>query len=95
MLLIFTGFIEELLFRGLIQKAAIDLLGARGGILLVSLVFGVFHFGWGSPLDVAYVGLVGLFFGWVVWRTGSILGVTLAHGLANIMWLIVLPIIWK
>lgn len=90
-LLLFTGFSEELLFRGVVQTAATRTLGARWGIIYVSLLFGALHIGWQSALDVLFVTLVGLFFGWVVYRTGSILGVSLAHGFANIVLFIVLP----
>ena len=90
-LLLFTGLSEELLFRGLLQTAAVKSLGAWWGILYISLLFGVMHIGWQSALDVVFVTVVGLFFGWVVHRTGSIFGVTIAHGLTNIMLFIVLP----
>ncbi len=90
-LLLFTGLSEELLFRGVLQTAAVRALGARWGIVTVAIMFGVLHIGWQSALDVTFVTLVGLFFGWAVYRTRSILGVTLAHGLANIVLFIVLP----
>ena len=90
-LLLFTGLSEELLFRGVLQTAAVRALGARWGIVTIAVMFGVLHIGWQSALDVAFVTLVGLFFGWAVYRTRSILGVTLAHGIANIFLFIVLP----
>jgi len=46
-----------------------------------------------SLLDVLFVGVVGLFFGWVVHRTRSLLGVTLAHGLTNIILFLVMPFV--
>lgn len=90
-LILFTGLSEELLFRGVLQQAAIKALGAWPGILFVSLMFGAMHIGWHSALDVLFVTVVGAFFGFAVYRTGSIFGVTLAHGLVNIMLFIILP----
>jgi uncharacterized protein len=90
-LILFTGLSEELLFRGVLQTAAVRALGAPVGILYVSLMFGALHIGWQSALDVAFVTLVGVFFAWVVYRTGSILGVSLSHGITNVMLFIVLP----
>ncbi len=90
-LLLFTGLSEELLFRGLLLTAVVRYVGARRGILFAALVFGAFHFGWQSWLDVAFVTLVGVYFGWLVHKTRSIFGVTLAHGIANIMLFVVLP----
>jgi membrane protease YdiL (CAAX protease family) len=92
-LLLFTGLSEELLFRGVLQGAAKKALGARWGIVYVAAMFGALHIGWESALDVGFVTAVGLYFGWVAHRTGSILGITFAHGIANIMLFIVLPVL--
>jgi uncharacterized protein len=91
-LLVATGLLEELIFRGLLQRAAIDFLGIWG-IGFVAILFAVLHTGYRSLLDVLFVGAVGLFFGWVVHRTRSLLGVTLAHGLTNIILLLVMPFV--
>lgn len=91
-LLISTGFFEELVFRGLMQSTALRVLG-RFGLLFVALVFGVLHIGYRSLLDVAFVFAVGLFFGWAVLKTRSIVGVTLAHGLINIVLFLVMPFV--
>ena len=84
-LMLFTGFAEELLFRGALLAAAVRALGKQQGILFSSLAFGVLHAGTGSLADVVYVTLVGLFFGVVAHRSKSIIGVSIAHGLANIV----------
>jgi hypothetical protein len=89
-LLVSTGFLEELIFRGLQQRAAVDWLG-RWGVVYVAAVFAVLHLGYNSALDVLFVFGVGLFLGWAVYRTRSLLGVTLAHGLTNIVLFLVMP----
>lgn len=90
-LLVSTGFLEELIFRGLMQHAGQQALGRAAGILYVSVVFAVLHMGYKSLLDVVFVFVVAVFFGWIVARTQSLLGVTLAHGLTNIMLFLVMP----
>ncbi len=90
-LMLFTGLSEELLFRGVLQNAAIKALSPLWGILYAAAIFGILHMGWQSYLDVAYVSVVGAFWGWVVYKTKSIFGVTIAHGIANIMLFLVLP----
>ncbi|MGI8554487.1 MAG: CPBP family intramembrane glutamic endopeptidase [Dehalococcoidia bacterium] len=90
MLLIGTGFTEELLFRGVMQSASRGITG-RLTILYVSLMFAVLHIGYRSVKDVIFVFLVGLFFSWVVLKTGSILGTTLSHGIANISLYLIVP----
>jgi membrane protease YdiL (CAAX protease family) len=89
-LLVATGFGEELVFRGVMQSASTDILG-KAAILYVAIVFAALHVGYESAPDVAFVFLVALFFGWVVARTGSLLGVTLSHGIANVVLYVIAP----
>jgi len=89
-LLLCTGLLEEIIFRGLLQRAAGDVL-LRWGMPYVALVFAVLHIGYRSVVDVLFVLAVGLVFGWFVQRTGSLLGVTLSHGLTNIVLFLVMP----
>jgi membrane protease YdiL (CAAX protease family) len=89
-LLVSTGLLEEVIFRGLLQRAAGNSLG-RWGMFYVALLFAVLHVGYRSLLDVVFVLGVGLFFGWAVERTRSLVGVTLSHGLTNIALFLVMP----
>ena len=99
-LLIFvsTGVVEELIFRGVLQKSTVDLFGTRG-IIYVSIIFAVLHIGWTTGpdatslawLDLPFVFGVALLFGWIVKKTGSLLGVSLCHGVINIVFFIVAP----
>jgi len=91
-LLIGTGFTEEMLFRGLMQSAARGVFGGAA-VIYVSVVFAVLHIGYQSVLDVSFVFGVSLFFCLVVTRTRSILGVTLSHGITNILLFLVVPFI--
>jgi membrane protease YdiL (CAAX protease family) len=89
-LFVFTGLVEEVLFRGLLQGSLVELLGGSG-ILVTALLYAAMHLGTRSPLAVALALVVGLFFGWIVARTGSLLGVAGAHGLLNAGALLVWP----
>ena len=89
-LLIFTGFTEEVIFRGLLHHIAIDLFG-RVGLFYSSALFAIMYIGSLSPTYILFIGLVGLFFGWCVDRTHSIWGVALAHGLLNIGLILMWP----
>lgn len=89
-LLVFTGFEEELIFRGLMQRASLRALG-RWGLVYTNAVFAVLHIGYQSILDLVFVFLVGMLFGVFVLRTRSIFGVTLAHGAVNISLFLILP----
>lgn len=89
-LLTTTGFVEEFIFRGVLQRAAVERFQWRG-MLYVSVLFAILHVGFLSWLDVIFVFSVALFFSWVVKKTGSLLGVTLSHGITNIMLFVVVP----
>jgi len=89
-LLLGTGFIEEFIFRGVLQHSATNALG-KWAIVYVSLLFAVLHLGFYSVIDIIFVFSVALFYGWVVRQTGSLLGVALSHGITNIMLFLVIP----
>ncbi|MFC1936731.1 type II CAAX prenyl endopeptidase Rce1 family protein [Chloroflexota bacterium] len=92
-LLIFTGVLEEIVFRGLIQEAALVKMG-RFGLTYVALLFAVLHVGYNSFSDIIFVFAVGFLFGYFVMKTGSLLGVSLAHGFNNIVLFLVMPFIF-
>ena len=85
-----TGFVEEFIFRGVAQRASIAVLG-RWGIIYIAFIFAILHMIHQSPIDIVFVFAVGLFFGWVVYKTGSLLGVTLSHGITNILLYVIFP----
>jgi membrane protease YdiL (CAAX protease family) len=87
-LLLSTGFVEELIFRGVLQRTAVEVFGGWG-IVYVSYIFAILHIGFLSWIDVTFVFWVALFFGWVAKKTGSLFGVTLSHGITNIILFIV------
>ena len=90
-LLVGTGFMEELVFRGVLQRLAVEALGRRWGIVYIAVLFAALHVGYLSVADFGLVLVAGLFFGWVVQKTGSLVGVTLSHGLTNITLYLIVP----
>ena len=86
----FTGFPEELIFRGVMQTVTRPFFG-RWNWIYVSAIFAVLHVGYQSYIDVAFVFVAGLLFGWVFERTRSIIGVSISHGLANVVLFFVAP----
>lgn len=89
-LLVGTGFVEEYIFRGVGQKAALDVLG-KWGLPYMALIFAVLHLIHNSMTDIVFVFAVAMLFGWIVKKTGSLLGVTLAHGFTNITLYLIAP----
>ncbi len=88
---IFGGFMEEFVFRGLFQQVAGEVFGGAAAVILSSLLFAVLYLGSLSVGYILFVGLVGIYFGYCVHKTGSIWGVTLAHSVMNLGLIIFLP----
>ena len=77
----FGPLLEEVLFRGAIQGLFMRYFGRPWpAILLSALVFGVFHM---NPVQIVYATLLGIVFGWIYYRTGSLLSVIVGHVLNN------------
>ena len=77
-LTVFVGFTEELIFRGLLQQVMIDVFGPAG-LLWSTVIYTSLYVSSLSWSYVLFIGLVSLFFGWCVQRTGSLWGVVAAH----------------
>ena len=88
-----TGFLEELVFRGLIQHNAIKLMSKWWGILFVSTIFGVLHVGNLALLDCVIAFSVGLIYSIVREKTGSIYGISISHGIINAILFLIAPTI--
>jgi membrane protease YdiL (CAAX protease family) len=91
LLILFTGFTEEVLFRGLIQQEVVRRLGVVPGVMFTTAGWALLHIGWHSLLDVFFVFSVGLIWGAVRQWNGSTIDLGIAHGLANVMLFLVLP----
>lgn len=92
LLMVFTGFTEEFVFRGAMQRAAAPL-GKAFELYFVSFVFAALHITHRSALDVAFVFGVAMLFGHAVRKDGSIIGVSVAHGLTNVGLYLVWPLL--
>ncbi|MEE9288221.1 MAG: CPBP family intramembrane glutamic endopeptidase [Bacteroidota bacterium] len=73
---------EEILFRGLVQRNFE--LGFKGiwGVVVAGAVFGVYHF---NPFSLVPLAVLGVFFGYVVYRSGSIVNAILGHFFNNFL----------
>ncbi|MEX0799622.1 MAG: CPBP family intramembrane glutamic endopeptidase [Dehalococcoidia bacterium] len=88
-----TGFFEEFIFRGILQRTAAQALGGPLALVYVSLIFAILHIGYASATDFAFVFAIALLYGWVVMRTGSIISVSVSHGITNITLFLLMPYI--
>lgn len=80
LLVVFVGFTEEFIFRGVIQ-AGMSLVYSRGAVVLTAILYGSSYLGSLSFRYAAYMTLVGLVYGALVKQTGSILGACASHAI--------------
>ncbi len=71
---------EELMFRGYLQRQVERRLGVLWSIVLVGVLFGLFHL---RPTQVLPLSTLGLYLGFSVWVTGSLWAGALIHLLNN------------
>ena len=90
-ILLATGLSEELIFRAILMKRAVEGLGAAGGLLFVTAIFASLHIFFLNFVDLAFVFGVGLFYGVVVLKTKNLYGVVLSHSLGNVILYLVAP----
>ena len=72
--------LEEVLFRGAIQGYLMRKYNPTVGIVVAALVFGLIHM---NPIQIFYAFCLGLVFGWMYYRTCSLMPVIIGHVLNN------------
>lgn len=74
---------EELLFRGFLLSAlAKSRLGFWGAALIATALWTSLHVGY-TAVGILEVSIIGLFFSWLLWRTGSLRVAIFCHALYN------------
>ncbi len=86
-----TGLAEELIFRGIMLRRAMAVLGNKVGVLFVTLVFSAMHIFFRNAFDLTFVFLVGLLYAVVVVKTKSLWGAIMSHTLGNVILYLIAP----
>lgn len=88
--LLLIGPAEELLFRGTIQKYLRERFSATGAIVGAGILFASIHLlailiesSAGAFVSIGVIFVVGISFGWLYERTGSVVAPMVAHGAYN------------
>jgi membrane protease YdiL (CAAX protease family) len=81
-LLVFGGGLEELIFRGLVQSAAVQVVGnPLTGVAFTAALNMALYWGSGSIPYMLLMGVLGATYGLALLRGASLWGVALSHGL--------------
>ena len=87
----FVGLGEEILFRALLQQDLTKAVGWKWGLVLASVMFAVMHLTWRSIPELFFVFFAGLVLGYVYYRTRSLVGPILIHGIGNVTLVAIMP----
>ena len=71
---------EELLFRGLVQGAMEEAVGGMRAAIVAGVIFGAYHL---NPFSLVPLVVLGVYFGYLVYRSGSITVSISAHFFNN------------
>lgn len=82
--------VEEVLFRGLIQHLLDG--EPRFALLATGVLYASTYLASGPLTATLFVAGTGLYFGWCVLKTGSVVGVVIAHGVMNLGMLVLGPL---
>ena len=72
--------LEEIIFRGVILKGFLTNYSPKKAIVISSLVFGILHLG---PIQFINALFIGLFLGWIYYKTNSLGNTIILHFIAN------------
>lgn len=90
-MIFFVGFVEEIVFRSLLQTRLQERLGNWQGLLFASIVFASMHSGYSSLPYLGFVFSVGLLLAYLFQRTQSLALVAVTHGSINFFLFSFLP----
>ena len=72
--------VEELFFRGAIERTLLRKYKPWVAIVVSGLIFGIVHM---NPAQVVFASLAGMLLGWLYWRTRSLIPCMVVHVLNN------------
>jgi len=94
-LFVFVAFLEELIFRGVLYKLAVEMVSQKFGFIFVSSIYCSLHIFYLSIENIFLVFSASIILTWLVKRFNSLLGVILAHGIASIGAYLVWPFFYN
>lgn len=77
---VIPGVVEEVAFRGVVQRNFVRGVGPSRGIAITAIIFAAFHFNPGGFVPLA---ALGAYLGFVAWRAGSLWVSIVAHAFNN------------
>ena len=93
-MIFFVGLVEETIFRSILQNRLETTFGNREGLIITSILFGLMHSGYGNINEIVYTSFIGIFIGYLFYRTRSLPLVVLIHGFINVFFFGIIPLLF-
>ncbi|MGB9927164.1 MAG: lysostaphin resistance A-like protein [Methanosarcina sp.] len=93
-MIFFVGLVEETIFRSILQNRLDAILGSNAGLIVTSILFGLMHSVYGNINEIVYTFFVGIFIGYLFYKTRSLPLVMLIHGFINVFLFGVFPFLF-
>jgi membrane protease YdiL (CAAX protease family) len=93
-MIFFVGLAEEMLFRGILFNDLKRLFNWKIALIAQGVLFGIMHMTWRSSSEIMFTFFAGIILGYFYYRTKSIIGPIVMHGVNNVMLVSVMPYIY-
>lgn len=90
----FVAMSEEVLFRGLVQRDLMNTFGWKIGLLSTGFLFSVMHLTWRSVPELGFTFFAGMLFGYIYYKTKSLVAPIVLHGVNNVMLVAIMPYVF-
>lgn len=88
-----VSFVEELIFRSILQNRLETIIGSTKAVIITSILFGLMQSGYGNVYEFIYIFFVGVLLGYLFHKTRSLPLVTLIHGFMNVFFFGIIPLL--
>jgi membrane protease YdiL (CAAX protease family) len=93
LIMMLTGFAEELIFRGLIQNLLLKIFNVFAAIITANIIFMSMHLIWLNPTELIFVFFVGIICGWIYYKTRNLILISVFHGMINFSLFVFSPLL--
>ncbi|MFQ5891267.1 MAG: lysostaphin resistance A-like protein [Candidatus Methanofastidiosia archaeon] len=93
--IVFTGYVEEMIFRGMIQNLSEKIWRKEFALVFSNVLFGIMHIVWQSPVEIVFVFSVGMLLGIIFFYTRNLFLVSVIHGVLNFFLFVIWPMYYQ
>ncbi len=93
-MILFVGLAEEMLFRGILFNDLKRIFNWKTALIAQGILFGIMHMTWRSTPEIMFTIFAGVILGYLYYRTKSIIGPIVMHGVNNVILVSIMPYLY-